>query len=671
MPLISIIIPHYNRSGLIGATLQSVYNQTMSDWEVIIVDDGSTPEEYSLLQSHADERVRILQREDAPKGPSRCRNIGLSLAKGKYALFLDSDDLLESTSLVGRYSRAQQYPSLDMWVFHYANFREVPGDVNEPWRRLDPTINHLEHFLTLDAPWCVTSCLWNTERLRALGGFNERIWYGDDAELHIHALLEGYRFKEFPEVTADCFVRRSEIPRTTNELSEGMIHSRLLYLDEVWSLMEKYPNVERNRRWWETAYFAEAEFLIFKRQYRSLVAVWLHMLERFSWWKASAICWYTGVGAGLHACSPLAYRLWRKLHIILSSERFFMWTQRRSAEHTNLQWAAMQDSLNLLRQRASESSSDYLLGVLPSRPKIKLWFTDFWGGVDPRCNWFLTFLAPHFDIELSEHPDFLIYSCYGTNFLRYSCVRIYFTAENIRPDYRFCDYSFSFDFSKDPRNYRLPLYRLYFTEQQLLAPRMAEPSLFSGRKFCNMVVSNAHARERLDFFRLLNARSKVDSGGRTLNNIGGAVENKRTFVHQYRFTIAFENSSHPGYLTEKLFEPWVEHSVPIYWGDPRVEDEINPECFINVMNYSSFEEAVEDIMRINQSPRLYLNYLQAPLFRNNVMPDYLTDEQILRRFAEIFGIGTRIVRAAAWWHPLYYYVRKLKGGSRLIKMDLR
>lgn len=94
-PLVSIIIPAYNRAGLIGETLQSVINQTYTNWECIVVDDGSTDKTKEVVERKAyqEKRIKFLTRNRKPKGAQTCRNIGISAAIGDWITFLDSDDL--------------------------------------------------------------------------------------------------------------------------------------------------------------------------------------------------------------------------------------------------------------------------------------------------------------------------------------------------------------------------------------------------------------------------------------------------------------------------------------------------------------------------------------------------------------------------------------------------
>ena len=88
-PLVSVIIPTYNRSGLICTAIDSVIAQTYASTEIIVVDDGSTDDTRSVLQRYGD-RIRLLSQENS--GPAAARNKGIAAARGEYIAFLDSDD---------------------------------------------------------------------------------------------------------------------------------------------------------------------------------------------------------------------------------------------------------------------------------------------------------------------------------------------------------------------------------------------------------------------------------------------------------------------------------------------------------------------------------------------------------------------------------------------------
>jgi glycosyltransferase involved in cell wall biosynthesis len=101
-PLVSIIIPTFNRAHLINETLDSILLQTYINWECIIVDDGSNDDSDAVISKYCsnDKRFQFIKRpQNKPKGANACRNIGLEVATGDYIVFFDSDDLMTNNHL--------------------------------------------------------------------------------------------------------------------------------------------------------------------------------------------------------------------------------------------------------------------------------------------------------------------------------------------------------------------------------------------------------------------------------------------------------------------------------------------------------------------------------------------------------------------------------------------
>src|SRR4051812_32406172 len=90
MPFFSIVIPTFNRARLLREALESVFAQEFTDYEVLVVDDGSTDDTQAELARHG-ERVRVLRQEN--QGQGAARNLGIEHATGSYVVFLDSDDV--------------------------------------------------------------------------------------------------------------------------------------------------------------------------------------------------------------------------------------------------------------------------------------------------------------------------------------------------------------------------------------------------------------------------------------------------------------------------------------------------------------------------------------------------------------------------------------------------
>lgn len=262
-------------------------------------------------------------------------------------------------------------------------------------------------------------------------------------------------------------------------------------------------------------------------------------------------------------------------------------------------------------------------------------------GFKPHYNWFYLLLQKHFQVELSDEPDFLIYSAYGNKHLSYNCIKIFYTGENVRPDFNFCDYALTFDFLNHPRHLRLPLYAaIYGLEpENLLSNKLKNIEQFLDQKkeFCAMVVSQANAQKRIDFYHKLSKYKKVHSGGKVLNNVGGPVKNKIQFISEFKFTFAFENSSYPGYVTEKIYEPMFVNSIPIYWGSPLVHRDFNTKSFVNYHNYGNDEEVIDRIIELDQDKYKMSDLLNESWFTNNKLNEFCDKEILLSFFDNIFN----------------------------------
>lgn len=132
-PKVTVIIPCYNAETFIGECLDSVVNQTLTDIEIICVDDGSTDDTYAILNDYAknDNRITVLQQINSGAGVAR--NKGLNIATGEYLAFLDSDDVFEPEMLDKMYKTAQK-EDLDIIVCRADRFHNLSkAKENIPW----------------------------------------------------------------------------------------------------------------------------------------------------------------------------------------------------------------------------------------------------------------------------------------------------------------------------------------------------------------------------------------------------------------------------------------------------------------------------------------------------------------------------------------------------------
>jgi hypothetical protein len=296
---------------------------------------------------------------------------------------------------------------------------------------------------------------------------------------------------------------------------------------------------------------------------------------------------------------------------------------------------------------------------------LKIDFVDFWPGFVKTDNYLFNVLSKRYVVKISEDPEVLFYSCYGNSYLGFNCLRIFYTAENIRPDYTACDYSLSFDYTSDERNFRLPLYAFYIDQREALAKMLEPPSREMAveiwkakKKFCCMVVSNGLSKKRVKFFHSLSKVVKVDSGGKYLNNVGGPVVDKLDFIKDYKFVIAFENSSHEGYTTEKILDPMMVNSIPIYWGNPLIANDFNSKAFVNYSQFGSEKEVINEILRIESNFDAAVEIICQPKFPENKVPQFIDVDNVLKFLVTAIESRKLIVPVSQTNRRLLHYFKR-------------
>ena len=272
--------------------------------------------------------------------------------------------------------------------------------------------------------------------------------------------------------------------------------------------------------------------------------------------------------------------------------------------------------------------------------KLRISVVDFglgYGLADRLLDWVVDRYAVTF---VPRDADYVLHSCNGYDVLCHPGVRIFVTGENVEPDFNLSDYAFGFSRMEFGDRYcRLPLYRLYTpVYERMLRPHPATPDQLRAKTgFCAFVASSpADVPERQKIVELLSAYKRVDLGGRWMNNVGGPVPNKYAFQSRYKFAIACENSSTAGYVTEKIADAFASGAVPIYWGDPEIARDFNPDAFVNCHAFQSLEEVAAHVRELDCDDARYLRMLSAPCFRDGREPEWLREEKLRAFLANIF-----------------------------------
>jgi hypothetical protein len=286
---------------------------------------------------------------------------------------------------------------------------------------------------------------------------------------------------------------------------------------------------------------------------------------------------------------------------------------------------------------------------------LNLRFVDFHAEFEVNGNYLFETLSKHFEVECNIHrpPDVVFYGDYGNTRLGFKCPKVYVSEEPSWPNFDNCDFALTPLQLSDPRQLRLPGYVRWAysyrkrTKQHALIRSNdfnAERMLATKTKFCNFVFSNWRAQRRRDFLKLLSEYRQVDSAGSVDNTMQGwcvPKGEKLSFISPYKFTIAFENQSLPGYISEKLVEPLAVNSLPIYWGDPHIGAEFNPCSFVD--GSCDLHALVEKVVDLDLSDDMYLAQLSATPFVDNVCNLYSRVDYIVPFFENVFQ-RERIVR---------------------------
>ncbi len=117
MPKISVVIPLYNKGFIISATLQSVLAQTFTDFEIVIINDGSTDNGVEIISKFQNSRIKLIQQEN--KGAATARNLGIEKAKGELIAFLDADDYWFPNHLEEIVRLYNDYPNCGIYCSRY------------------------------------------------------------------------------------------------------------------------------------------------------------------------------------------------------------------------------------------------------------------------------------------------------------------------------------------------------------------------------------------------------------------------------------------------------------------------------------------------------------------------------------------------------------------------
>jgi glycosyltransferase involved in cell wall biosynthesis len=188
-PLVSIIIPTYNRAHLIGETLDSILDQTYPNWECIIVDDGSSDNTDTIVGAYVakDERFKYYHRPDTHKpGGNGARNYGFKMSKGDYVNWFDSDDLMLDNFLSIAKNTLHK-SALDFALFDYKIFTNNKENVF--YIQKNQSDNLLEDYVTFKINFGTCAIIWNRNIISKFT-FNEDLTKAQDLDFNFRIFTQ-------------------------------------------------------------------------------------------------------------------------------------------------------------------------------------------------------------------------------------------------------------------------------------------------------------------------------------------------------------------------------------------------------------------------------------------------------------------------------------------------
>lgn len=180
----SVVIPVYNKEKELRSTLESVLNQSFSDFEILLIDDGSTDNSISIIKDFQDARIRLISQSN--QGVSAARNRGVKNASCRYIALLDADDKWEATYLKEQYELIQKYPQCSMFAVNYSYLYTSGEKVGNQVNNLNIIGEDgiLEDYFYIAAtsqpPICSSAIVIEKSKLEAINGFPIGITSGED-----------------------------------------------------------------------------------------------------------------------------------------------------------------------------------------------------------------------------------------------------------------------------------------------------------------------------------------------------------------------------------------------------------------------------------------------------------------------------------------------------------
>lgn len=262
---VSIIIPVYNAEQYINITLDNIINQTYTNWELILVDDGSTDKSFEIIKNYSDRDNRIIavKRDRAPKGSLTCRNIGQEMATGEYFIHFDADDIIASYCLEQRVAFMEQHKEID-----YATFKGESIDINgrvipngRKWG-INPNKDILSCFLSYNYPFSVWNNMYRKEAFIDYY-WDEKVKIYTDFSYIVPAIIINKKHAFAEDSRPDYFYRMGHANAMTSSfINEDKYDSTLYLFDKIYEMLAETSSPEKYRRNFRTYFEVQLQRVV-------------------------------------------------------------------------------------------------------------------------------------------------------------------------------------------------------------------------------------------------------------------------------------------------------------------------------------------------------------------------------------------------------------------------
>jgi glycosyltransferase involved in cell wall biosynthesis len=646
MPLISIIIPVYNIEKYVSRCIDSVLSQTFTDFECLLVNDGSSDNSLKICNEYAVKDNRVITIHQNNLGLSAARNTGIHASKGNYLVFLDGDDFFtDSNSL---FCLVNIIDTTNAKVIY--SYKLVVFDDNKKNYSITNTFKFVDSLQSKDF------YNYNNASITHVGLFSLR------RDFLVH---NGLFFKEgilhedelwIPRVicAADTVIinhnyfytyRKARIGSIMSTINPKRENDLLIIIKELFALSRSQENPEKSKILIKSCvdiwFYLFTSIMAYKYQFNDLYKLLLSQLRNSS----KVLLFQYKIKNYLVFISFFLFgvSITHKLGVFCKCiKKIYIRSFGKFIHYVNKIILCLFQGLTGYITEA--------ISLLFDRQSIRIAFVNFRG-----------MLLNEFTIPLHNYlgekkkmrivtyhiPHIFFFSVFGninTAIKSKAKHKIFFTGENVNTEqyiqYKgncidFCSLSMGFDFfptqgdvSPDTikDNYiRFPLWLFYFfnpfDSMDIIRSKLdAFKTKYEKSEFCALIASHDNTGIRTPLYELVSKVAPVDCAGKLFHNDNLLKElfldDKTKYLQQYKFNICPENSISPGYVTEKIFQALYSGCIPIYtgWNKDPEPGIINPNIILWYDLTPDNMELVNEISRLHFNDRLYKSFMEQDFF---------------------------------------------------------